>query len=73
MEKSSLELVVKHLEKALEVLGSVGVEDERLMSKYVEYRVALELSKRGHRVQVLNERERKGATSTFLIRKSASK
>jgi hypothetical protein len=61
METSSLELVVEHLEKALKVLSSVGIEDERLMSRYVEYRVALELSKRGHKVQLLNERSDKSA------------
>lgn len=31
------------------------------MSRYLEYRVALELAKRGHIVQVLNERDKKGA------------
>jgi len=35
--------------------------DEKLMSKYVEYRVALELAKQGYIVQILNERDDKGA------------
>nr|MDO8132610.1 hypothetical protein [Candidatus Njordarchaeum guaymaensis] len=61
MRKEKLEKVVKHLEEAMKELGSATVDDERIMSRYLEYRVALELAKRGHVVQVLNERDAKRA------------
>lgn len=61
MRKGKLEKVVKHLEEAIKELGSATVDDERIMSRYLEYRVALELAKREHIVQVLNERDSKGA------------
>lgn len=43
MNKDVLERTVMHLEKILEELGSQGIDDEKIMSRYVEYRVALEL------------------------------
>jgi hypothetical protein len=65
MRKGGLEKVVMHLEKAIEELSSAGIDDERIMSRYVEYRVAFELAKRGRVVQVLNERDDKSA-DTYL-------
>lgn len=61
MKKESLARLVKNLEAAINALRSDGIDDEKIMSRYVEYRVALELSNRGHTVQVLSEREDKGA------------
>jgi hypothetical protein len=61
MRKEELERVVVHLKKAVMELSSAGIADERIMSRYVEYRVAFELAKRGHVIQVLNERDVKAA------------
>lgn len=61
MRTEELENVVIHLEKTIEELSSAGIDDERIMSKLVEYRVALELTRRGHTVQLLNKRDDKGA------------
>lgn len=61
MKKDDLDMIVIQFEKILEILGSIGIDDERLMSRYVEYCVALELAKQGYFVQVLNERENKNA------------
>ncbi|MEM2750840.1 MAG: hypothetical protein QXH53_04140 [Nitrososphaerales archaeon] len=61
MKKESLEEVTTYFEKILEILSSAGIEDEKIMSRYLEYRVAYELAKRGHVVQILNERRNKKA------------
>ena len=61
MKKEELEKVATHLEKTITELSSAAIDDERIISRYVEYRVALELAKRGYVVQVLNERDNKGA------------
>lgn len=61
MKKESLARLVEQLEGAINTLRSDGIDDERIMSRYVEYRVAFELSNRGHTVQVLSERGDKGA------------
>lgn len=61
MRKEELERVAMHLENAIKELNSASIDDERIMSRYVEYRVAFELAKRGHVVHVLNERSDKGA------------
>ena len=61
MRREELEKVVTYLEKAIKELSSAAVDDERIMSRYAEHRVALELAKRGHVVQVLNERDDKRA------------
>jgi hypothetical protein len=61
VKKEDLEKVVMHLEETINDLVSAGIDDEKIMSRYLEYRVALELAKREHIVQVLNERDEKGA------------
>lgn len=61
MKKENLEEVATHLEKTIKELSSAAIDDERIMSRYVEYRVALELAKQGHVAQVLNERDDKRA------------
>ena len=61
MRKEELERVTTYLEKAIEELDSAGIDDERIISRYVEYRVAFELAKRGHVVQLLNRRDDKKA------------
>jgi hypothetical protein len=69
MKKDDLDMIVIQFEKILEILGSIGIDDERLMSRYVEYRVALELAKQGYFVQVLNERDNKTPIFIFPIKK----
>jgi hypothetical protein len=61
MREEGLEKVVMQLEKAIQELSSANVDDERIMSRYAEYQVALELAKRECVVQVLNERDDKAA------------
>lgn len=52
---------MNQLEKAIGTISSDGVNDERIMSRYLEYHVAYELARRGHRVQILGERDDKKA------------
>jgi hypothetical protein len=61
MRKENLENVTSYLEKSIAELTSAGIEDEKIMSRYIEYKVALELAKRQHVVQISNERRQKGA------------
>ena len=61
MRKEELERVTSYLEKAIGELDSAGIDDERIFSRYVEYRVAFELAKREHVVQLLNRRDDKKA------------
>ncbi len=52
MIEKELESVVAHLAEALQTLDVAGIEDERIMSRYVEYLVALQLTKQGHETQI---------------------
>lgn len=61
MRKKELSLIVKYLERVLRILDQVEISDKKLRERYAEYLVALELLKRGHKVQILDEREDKSA------------
>jgi len=61
MKSENLEAVTTHLKKSIDELISAGIEDEKIMSRYIEYKVASELAKKHHTVQIANERERKSA------------
>lgn len=68
VKKKDLEAVVAHLRRVVEVLGTAKLHDSKIMSRYMEYLVALRLRKEGHAVQILDCRERSGA-DIFLPKK----
>lgn len=58
MKKKALLLVKNALECAFKVLAKNGLFDNALRHRYAEYLVAYELSKRGHVIQLLGERDK---------------
>jgi hypothetical protein len=61
MESNVLLKITNYLENTLKELTKLGIVDSKLRSKYAEYLVAYELAKRGHDVQLSNERENTNA------------
>lgn len=61
MESNVLLKITNYLENTLKELTKLGIVDSKLRSKYAEYLVAHELAKRGHDVQLSNERENTNA------------
>lgn len=61
MNHAALRRITKSLAGALRELKSSGLWDKNRRCKYAEYLVAERLASRGHKVQLLNEREKKSA------------
>ena len=61
MKLKSLQRITKSLEKVFEELERCGVQDRHIRHRYAEFAVASELTKRGHTVQLLSDREDKTA------------
>jgi len=61
MEEKALEKIRSLLERVLKELTSSKIVDSKLRSKYAEYAVAHVLAKKGHQVQLSNERNNKNA------------
>jgi len=61
MKSKILLKITNYLENTLKELTKSGITDSKLRFKYAEYLVAYELAKRGHYVQLSNERENTNA------------
>lgn len=57
MNSRSLFATTKSLRKAIRELKRVGLKDSKIRSRYAEYFVAGKLVRKGHSVQLLDERE----------------
>lgn len=67
MEKKELSKVVKYLEDALAILDNTD-RDSKIRPKYAEYKVAFELAKKGHEVQLGKERDNNTSADIYLPR-----
>ncbi len=61
MKVGSLKDIVDKFEKILKEISVSELEDSKIRCRYAEYLVASELEKRGHSVQILNERDETSA------------
>jgi hypothetical protein len=69
MDKESLGRITGLLESALKELSDLSISDAKLRSIYAEWLVAYELAKRGHKVQLRNERENTNADIYIVDKK----
>jgi len=61
MKTKALKKITDNLESVLEVLNGNELWDKQIRQRYAEYHVAHELSKRGHHVTLLSERDVRSA------------
>ena len=61
MDLGDLESIVRNLEEILKVLKKRKLEDRVLRSRYAKFLVAREITARGYKVQMLDERETRNA------------
>ncbi len=68
MEVDALKRIRDSLKDALKELTRAEIVDSKLRSRYAEYLVAYKLAKKGHKVQLSNERDNKNA-DIYLVDK----